>query len=1449
MNDGRHIGAFRRNFVITLGVATSVLQKCAAQPGHPRSTINLELGNDSLPGRGLANASNDSAGAHSQSPAAASVPSMDIIKLRIAPANITVVNTAEELQDALLVNEARDVVIQSHLDLTGIVRADTHIFDVKIDIPGHPTNSSLLYATALRSMRGNCSSPDAAAALSISPEGLLPLKPRQCMLLLPDTMLTVTQGAVWVDNVYLKLQRSVWQAEAAFIRAGLAPDREHGVFGGLKDSKTFITNVTFQAELGRSVQGVTTGHEELQVYIEDCIFTDWEGVDSPIVAAERGMVNVVNTVFRNFWLHAPVVDVSIGGVVRFEGSRFAGVKLPFRHGNVVATGISDYTDIPSEFGEVMYLPSDDYEFDVELQYVPPEERGPFGAEYEIEEAEMSDCVYIRQADLMPGCPEEARAAHAALLARGAAHAGSDFFAADGPAPSNDGLPFLDHRFNMTARYQRLVSEQSPWFALTRETLGELPPPPAGWPDFESNIPPVPVRPPPQQPRLWADFKPVAAAPPAGMEPPRVERQSPLGVGLPAAVAAAALLVVVVGVWARLRWGRKRRAREADAAKAAGASRSRSAGNPSSSGRSELSIVQSRKVEVPETTQILILTGNTSHVLPGFTAQANAASTNLCDSPLATEHYPDAPAKLPPLKLLPWSSRATAATLQGQHSLPSAARSASTEPASHSAGSDGMYAVPLATPAGGAVAGSLCASPGGTLSGDNIYWTSPAGMHKTLSGGSPGMHRAAACQRNSLPASAELDSVRLAQEHLDSEVLGLGGGLLGGSGSVPRTPHISDGCCTSGDTGGRPDLTHVMGSMDSWASPAALLRAGSSETTIAMRAPDTVMGLLGLVEAPDSQHTQHDATGVLVEMQHLASRGLAPPQRACTAQHAVSASAEDAHAQAQLQRKRSLAGAWEGVVSHGEHPVRQNGHIASGPEQPQHAQRHCLPCAAGMEAVSQSGSACSATDETVHNPERAHDDEFDMHATWPRDQTATWAGPQAVFQCADSRGTGSVTLQAWDTARSGGPGTSLGIAAQWHGLSRSLRQGGLSRVLRGSGGCSLDEDASMAEHASIHEGPGAEAPQPPRAPPMDVSGMDVAAACVGEHMRRLGRQLDSFGSDDLFLGRFRMLGRDARRLGGQALIQFAEGGADGWPYAIKFFLEAAAFDAETALYAACSATPLLGHRTRSAGGAGLSSAQSLPAGADCGAADSDDVAVSVPVDTVSAQRAQHGRFLPQVEVVCDGGAELVDSRGRPLPPCIVMEKGESLQDWSERASPDMFTALAVVSNLSKRLADMHDAGYVHRDLKPANVMWLPRENRWTVIDFGCAARIGVLAPLHFTLAYAAPEVVHAYEGRQKTVRACPALDAWSLGIVAFELLTGLPAFRMLTDGRRKVLAQLRGDEPLPWEGELERQQDRLLGAFKGPVLQLLQRDPARRISMRRFHDACTKLFASVSTVEA
>jgi serine/threonine protein kinase len=85
-----------------------------------------------------------------------------------------------------------------------------------------------------------------------------------------------------------------------------------------------------------------------------------------------------------------------------------------------------------------------------------------------------------------------------------------------------------------------------------------------------------------------------------------------------------------------------------------------------------------------------------------------------------------------------------------------------------------------------------------------------------------------------------------------------------------------------------------------------------------------------------------------------------------------------------------------------------------------------------------------------------------------------------------------------------------------------------------------------------------------------------------------------------------------------------------------------------------------------------------------------------------------------------------------------------------SSHSTLVSVQMMQQLARRLRDLHAMGFVHRDLKPGNVMWLPREDRWTVIDFGCVARTGEDAKLGFSIAYAAPEVVAAYRSGQRSM---------------------------------------------------------------------------------------------------
>ena len=71
-------------------------------------------------------------------------------------------------------------------------------------------------------------------------------------------------------------------------------------------------------------------------------------------------------------------------------------------------------------------------------------------------------------------------------------------------------------------------------------------------------------------------------------------------------------------------------------------------------------------------------------------------------------------------------------------------------------------------------------------------------------------------------------------------------------------------------------------------------------------------------------------------------------------------------------------------------------------------------------------------------------------------------------------------------------------------------------------------------------------------------------------------------------------------------------------------------------------------------------------------------------------------------------------------------------------------MQVLTHVAERLSDLHAAGYVHRDIKPGNIMWLPRKKRWTLIDFGCAARTGTHASNSFTPVFASPEVIRCHQ---------------------------------------------------------------------------------------------------------
>ena len=193
--------------------------------------------------------------------------------------------------------------------------------------------------------------------------------------------------------------------------------------------------------------------------------------------------------------------------------------------------------------------------------------------------------------------------------------------------------------------------------------------------------------------------------------------------------------------------------------------------------------------------------------------------------------------------------------------------------------------------------------------------------------------------------------------------------------------------------------------------------------------------------------------------------------------------------------------------------------------------------------------------------------------------------------------------------------------------------------------------------------------------------------------------------------------------------------------------------------------------------------------------------------------------------------------------LAMEfiEGESLADRIKREGRLSPTDAAhIVAGAAAGLAAAHRRGILHRDLKPANIM-LARECQPGVerdahavgmvklVDFGIARSImgevrptdgGALAPtltgtgmVLGTPAYASPEQLagEPLDGRS---------DIYGLGLVAFETLTGKPAFES-TDPRQLIAERLMGSaravrdvlpaRDAPWRDAVQPVLDRALAA--------------------------------------
>jgi eukaryotic-like serine/threonine-protein kinase len=178
------------------------------------------------------------------------------------------------------------------------------------------------------------------------------------------------------------------------------------------------------------------------------------------------------------------------------------------------------------------------------------------------------------------------------------------------------------------------------------------------------------------------------------------------------------------------------------------------------------------------------------------------------------------------------------------------------------------------------------------------------------------------------------------------------------------------------------------------------------------------------------------------------------------------------------------------------------------------------------------------------------------------------------------------------------------------------------------------------------------------------------------------------------------------------------------------------------------------------------------------------------------------------------------------PYFVMElvEGTNLEQWQRKsqAPRELGILVKILNDVCLGISAIHEAGAVHRDLKPSNIL-LDEQLRSRVADFGVSARaVGSDGTeVVGTPGYMPPEVV-LWPDKANTPVAQS--DVYSLGCIAYELLTGVHPFRRRGEPLWTVVPPAVDKIPLP-----SSIRPGLSAAFDRVLLHALEWEVGRRTS--------------------
>lgn len=175
----------------------------------------------------------------------------------------------------------------------------------------------------------------------------------------------------------------------------------------------------------------------------------------------------------------------------------------------------------------------------------------------------------------------------------------------------------------------------------------------------------------------------------------------------------------------------------------------------------------------------------------------------------------------------------------------------------------------------------------------------------------------------------------------------------------------------------------------------------------------------------------------------------------------------------------------------------------------------------------------------------------------------------------------------------------------------------------------------------------------------------------------------------------------------------------------------------------------------------------------------EVAVKLLREELAADERSLTRFRQEARIAASlshpGIASVYDFADQSGRPAIVMEllDGQDLHTMLLREGPmESHRVAGILAQAADALAYAHLLGAVHRDVKPANI-FLTRSGTVKITDFGVAYaasanQLTTTGALIGTPDYLSPEQVRGQ-------RATAASDIYSLGCVAFQMVTGSPPF--------------------------------------------------------------------------